>query len=269
MSSEKFFKDKRLPFVECRYSSSSIRTFKTHLHRTFCVGVVDRGRVEYVVGGREAVLSAGALALINPEVLHSCNAVGDSGRSYYMLYLDVDWCLRVQRSLWNVNSFVPVEKILLDDPLLYKHYCSAAEQLMDDNVHLLEKEQLLVELIWELFKRACRPQSKQAGAPENIQKLKELLGGNLREDLTMELLARKFGANPYTLLRQFKTNTGVTPHAFRMNCRVGQARKYLQQGMDIGDAALECGFFDQSHLHRHFKAMTTVTPQEYRVNFIQ
>jgi AraC-like DNA-binding protein len=39
--------------------------------------------------------------------------------------------------------------------------------------------------------------------------------------------------------------------------------------MDIAETALECGFFDQSHFHRHFKAMTTVTPQEYRVNFVQ
>lgn len=268
MSREKFFKDKRLPFVECRHSSSN-RTFKAHLHRTFSVGAVGRGRVEYVVGGRKAALSVDALALINPEVLHSCNTVSEDGRSYFMLYLDVDWCLSVQKSLWNVDSFVPVERIRLDDPLLYNRFCKAVAQLMGDDVHLLEKEQLLVELVWEIFKRACKPQSNQAHAPENIQKLKELLGGSLRDDLTMELLARQLGANPYTLLRQFKINTGVTPHAFRMNCRVEQARKYLQQGMDIGDAALECGFFDQSHLHRHFKAMTTVTPQEYRVNFVQ
>jgi len=269
MSSEKFFKDKRLPFAECRYSNSSVRTFKTHLHRTFSVGAVERGQVEYVVSGRKAVLSADALALINPEVLHSCNAVGDNGRSYYMLYLDVDWCLQVQRSLWNVDSFVPVEKIRLDDPPLYKHYCSVVEQLMDDNIHLLEKEQLLVELAWQLFKRACRPQTKQISTPANIQKLKRILGDSLREDQTMEMLARQLGANPYTLLRQFKASTGVTPHVFRMNCRIEQARRYLQQGMDIGETALECGFFDQSHLHRHFKAMTTVTPLEYRVNFIQ
>ena len=71
------------------------------------------------------------------------------------------------------------------------------------------------------------------------------------------------------MLRRFKTVTGITPHAYRMNCRIEQARKYLQEGMDITETALECGFFDQSHLHRHFKAMTTVTPQEYRVNFVQ
>jgi len=56
---------------------------------------------------------------------------------------------------------------------------------------------------------------------------------------------------------------------YRTNCRINQARQMLQQGRDIGETALECGFFDQSHFHRHFKAMTTVTPREYQINFVQ
>ena len=47
------------------------------------------------------------------------------------------------------------------------------------------------------------------------------------------------------------------------------SRALLRQGRDIADVALACGFFDQSHFHRYFKAMTTVTPQEYRINFLQ
>ncbi len=269
MKSEKFFKDPRLPFVECRYSRSSVRHFKLHLHRSFSIGAVDQGRVRYSVGDRQAVLSVGALAVINPESLHSCNALSAEGRSYSMLYLDVAWCLRVQKSLWNVESLLPAEKILLDDPDLYGRYYNVVNQLMDSTVHLLEKEQSLVELSCAVFSRACRMQVERRNVPENIEELKTLLGENLRDDLTLESLAGRLGANPYTLLRRFKAVTGITPHAYRMNCRVEQARKYLQAGMDITETALECGFFDQSHLHRHFKAMTTVTPQEYRVNFIQ
>ena len=85
----------------------------------------------------------------------------------------------------------------------------------------------------------------------------------------MSQLAPKLGANPYTLLRQFKAATGVTPHAYRLNCRIELAKRLLQEGCDLSQVALECGFFDQSHFHRHFKAMTTVTPGAYQVNFVQ
>ena len=61
----------------------------------------------------------------------------------------------------------------------------------------------------------------------------------------------------------------LTPKELGMGGCIEKAKQLLQEGRDIADTAFECGFFDQSHLHRHFKAMTTVTPQEYRVNFIQ
>lgn len=269
MNNEKFYKDPNLPFVECRFSQSSIRRFKDHMHRSFSIGAVDKGAVRYSVGDREAVLSAGALAVINPETLHCCNAISGEKRSYYMLYLDTDWCLQVQKSLWNVESFVPAEKILLEKEDLYNCCCSVVQKIMDASVHLLKKEQLLVEFSSAVFNNCCRMQVEQQEVPDNIERLKALLGKDLKEDVTLNSLAVQLRANPYTLLRRFKVITGITPHAYRMNCRVEQARKYLQQGMDITETALECGFFDQSHLHRHFKAMTTVTPQEYRVNFIQ
>ena len=239
------------------------------MHRTFSIGAVELGQVRFSIGDRQIDLPVGSLALINPECLHSCNCIGDEGRSYSMLYLDPVWCCQVQKSLWDVESFIPVEKIRLDEPGLYRRYCTVVKQLMDETVHLLEKEQALVDLCSAVFSHACRKQALQQDLPADIERLKTLLGENLKDDLTLEPLARLLGVNPYTLLRRFRAVTGITPHAYRMNCRIERARKYLREGMDIAETALECGFFDQSHLHRHFKAMTTVTPQEYRVNFVQ
>ncbi len=85
----------------------------------------------------------------------------------------------------------------------------------------------------------------------------------------MREMALQLDANPYTLLRQFRAATGITPHAYWLNCRIELAKMLLQKGMDVSQVALECGFYDQSHFHRHFKAITAVTPKEYQVNFIQ
>jgi transcriptional regulator GlxA family with amidase domain len=140
---------------------------------------------------------------------------------------------------------------------------------LNSGVHLAAKEQHLFDLVVDVFLRGCRPQAEKEVIPESIDWLKKCLGQDLHQDRTLLSLAEELTVNPYTLLRRFKAATGITPHAYRMNCRIEQARQFLSQGKDIAETALECGFFDQSHLHRHFKAATTVTPQEYRVNFIQ
>lgn len=267
MRNETFFQDRRLPFVECRYSRSSRSEFKPHIHAAVSIGAVETGLVEYSAGGLNGLLSPGSLALINPETLHSCNTVQAAERSYSMFYLDVHWCLTIQKSLWETDSFVPFNVIKLDDEPLYRHYCLTLRHLLSPDVHLQEKEQLLVELVSTVFEQSCTPRTARKSCPGDIERLKRLLKDDLARDLTLDSLADTLGTNPYALLRKFKAETGITPHAYRLNRRIELAKEYLRQGRDIAETALECGFFDQSHLHRHFKAMTTVTPRDYRMNF--
>ena len=268
MHQERFFSDPRMPHVKFRCSHHSSGTFKPHMHRCFSVGVVLEGEIRYSVADQSHSLRPGGMALINPETLHACNREKVAPRSYSMLYLQTDWCLRLQQSIWQVDRFVPVRDSLLHNQALYERYLEMMELLMNPNP-LLAREQHLFELMAAVFACACDPGKPARSAPPRVEQLKQLLSADLSADLSLDQLAARLEVNACTLIRQFKENTGITPHAYRTNCRIDLARQLLRQGRDIGDTAILCGFFDQSHLHRHFKAVTTVTPRQYQINFMQ
>jgi transcriptional regulator GlxA family with amidase domain len=65
--------------------------------------------------------------------------------------------------------------------------------------------------------------------------------------------------------RSFRRTFGRSPHAFVVRRRVELAAKYMLQGdMSLSDIALECGFVDQAHLCKHFRATTGETPAVWR-----
>lgn len=269
LSTERFFKDKNLPFLECRYTRNSGKHYKSHLHNTFSIGAIDAGEVLYTVANKSASLKLNSLAIINPEVLHSCNPLEKKDRSYYMLYIDTSWALKIQQSLFDTESFINASVIFLNDEKIYESYINTMNFFMGDG-YLLEKEQMMVELLIVIFPKITKDKSFTCKAfSKDVEKLKKILSVNFEEDLTLDMVSKLLHVNPYTLLRHFKDEVGITPHAFRMNARVEFAKKLLQDKENISQVALDCGFFDQSHFHKHFKSITTVTPKEYQLNFIQ
>jgi transcriptional regulator GlxA family with amidase domain len=65
--------------------------------------------------------------------------------------------------------------------------------------------------------------------------------------------------------RSLRGTFGCSPHAFVVRRRVELAAKYmLQTVMSLSDIALGCGFVDQAHLCKHFRAVTGETPAAWR-----
>lgn len=268
MSTEVFFKDARLPHIECRRSKDSGRHYKAHLHSSLSIGAIDAGSVEYSVGSESGSLSRGELVLINPETLHSCNPDGELPRNYYVLYVDRDWCESLQRSIWNVDQFIPAGQCKIRDADLYDCFIRGMETILGQH-DLLKKEQTVAELMERIFRSACAAARPREETGADIERIKSMLQSRLSEEILIRGLAEDCAVNPFTLLRKFKAATAITPHAYRMNCRIEYAKTLLRSRAELSQVALACGFYDQSHFTRCFKELTAVTPGEYMVNFLQ
>ena len=70
--------------------------------------------------------------------------------------------------------------------------------------------------------------------------------------------------SPFALLRAFRSETGLPPHAYLNQLRVRLARRLLDDGLAPAMVAAEAGFADQAQLTRHFKRVVGVPPGAYQ-----
>ena len=87
---------------------------------------------------------------------------------------------------------------------------------------------------------------------------------NYRSPIPMQRLADIAQVGVVRLITSFRREVGVSPHRFICDMRVRRAQDMLRSGMPPAIAALEAGFYDQSHLTRHFKRVCGSTPGKYR-----
>lgn len=83
------------------------------------------------------------------------------------------------------------------------------------------------------------------------------------ESLYLGDLAALAGLSVCRFVTVFRRQVGLTPHRFICHRRIHYAKALLRDGMPPALAASEAGFFDQSHLSRHFKSICGVTPGRY------
>lgn len=86
------------------------------------------------------------------------------------------------------------------------------------------------------------------------------LRDHMGEPVTITTLADKIGLAESHFIRAFHREFGLPPHAYHLRLRLAAASELLASGLTVSTVAYECGFADQSHLSRNFKAVYGLTP---------
>lgn len=118
-------------------------------------------------------------------------------------------------------------------------------------------------LLLEVAAEKTPPPSPKGADKKAVQRAVDFLNEHCTMDISLESLAAAARLSPFHFLRVFKRETGLPPHAYQIQLRLAKARKLLQRRISPSQAATDSGFFDQSHLIRHFKKSMLVTPTQY------
>ena len=99
----------------------------------------------------------------------------------------------------------------------------------------------------------------------NVRTISDYIQDHYSETLTISSLAARAGMSESSFVRAFHAVFSLSPGRYITITRLNAARRLLEDSDSLlSEIALECGFCDQSHFCRVFKAMRGLTPGEYR-----
>jgi AraC-like DNA-binding protein len=77
-------------------------------------------------------------------------------------------------------------------------------------------------------------------------------------------VARALGLCDRRLTLWFAEQVGLAPKRFARVQRFQRALGPILEGRELGEVARDCGYYDQAHLNRDFRAFCGMSPTEYR-----
>jgi AraC-like DNA-binding protein len=261
----RFFAASRFGGIDCLTATFRTHVYPPHTHETYVVGTIETGRDVVSARGFRGHAGPGDIIFIMPQDVHD-GAPVDGGYSYRMSYPGEGFMRMVAEAVSGrpVAGAPFFRAPMVHDPEGARLF-SAAHQALESGADGLAGEELLLRAYARcLVLHADIPEAAVRSEDGPIRRVRALIEARYAEDLRLDELAAAAGFSTHHLIRAFRREVGLTPHAYVVDARVRRAQDRLRAGAAPAEVAADVGFADQAHLTRAFKARVGVTPGAYR-----
>lgn len=243
--------------------------YDKHAHEEYTISLIHDGNMKGFLNGFSHNFSQSTILTINPDEIHACKTNNDLGYTYNSIYFKPSFLNNIVKE-HGVKTPLYFKSNTLNDKNLYQKLSVLVASNELGTSSKMEFESVLVEVLEQMFRlNHFQTNLPFLGNKEVlIVQAKEFINDNYALDLSLDDIATQLDISKYHFLRMFKSHTHISPHSYLMNRRIEKAKQSLQKGTTIIDTAYNCGFTDQSHLHRRFKTIMGITPKQYQ-NFFK
>jgi AraC-like DNA-binding protein len=253
--------------IEVLHARYSGHAFSPHWHEEFAIGLIDTGVEQFEYQGGTYRAAEGEIVLLNSGEVHTGEAFDERGFGFRMLYIPETTFKAIVTPESTPNGSFQFRSAILDSRTARLNLL-AAHRSLEDGSSSLERESRFITAIARVISEASSWSlpKKLLSAPAAILRARDYLHEHLFEDVRLSDLAAMAQISKFHLLRGFRDRFGLPPHAYQLQHRIFRA-KHLLRVLPPAEVAHHCGFVDQSHLHRVFRALAGTTPGRYAQQF--
>jgi AraC-like DNA-binding protein len=248
-----------IPGIEIASGKCSNFTFPVHVHEGHTLGRVCQGTETITARGVGAQAGQGTLYFYHSDEAHSGHSIDGGSWTYQSLYL----LPTALSALLDDAREVDFASSTLENSEL-SALVEVAFNRLATSPCLLEQHSVLIDVVDRILQSHATLAPNRPGQELSaVDRVKDHIRADYTQSLTLGELAKGVDLHPRYLIDAFKRAEGITPHAYLVARRVAAAQSALAKGAAPVDVAIDCGFYDQSHLHRHFLRTTGITPRAY------
>lgn len=249
-----------------------------HRSNTFMVLLMHTGKLEFYTTSGMVMLTAGAICLVPPRMLHSFRTV--SLQTGYTLFCMSPALFSLPASNYFSREFwQPLQSGHLQLPQLLHPgegpygALAAQMQLLDvekegSAAYTMELISIAMSICTALFPYCSRETVPKVARPDGrsvSDKCMQYIQDNYQQKITLEDIARHVHLHPNYMCAVFREQTGKTVFEHLNWKRVHVASKLLRStDWPIAQIAAECGFQSHTFFARKFKEIVGCTPTACR-----
>ncbi|HZB90704.1 MAG TPA: AraC family transcriptional regulator [Stellaceae bacterium] len=233
--------------------------FAPHRHDTYAIGFTTGGVQSFRYRGAAENSVPGEVFVLHPDETHDGHAGGAAGFRYRIFYLAPR---AVAAALGEASGALPfVRDPVSRDGRLAAALAPALADL-DRPLEELQRDEIILRVA-EALAAADRSQAKRPrGAADcrAVARARDFLEAHRGRVVLSAELESVAGLSRYRLAREFRRALGTSPYRYLLLRRLDRVRALIRDGAGLADAAIACGFADQSHMTRHFKETYGLPP---------
>lgn len=252
----------QLPGVTILNARPSSRLWVVY-HETYTVCTIFDQLSDWSYRGRRYRSGPGSLMVMEPGEIHVTNALSGPC-TFSVVLLDPDLLADAGEAV-GIGPTPHLDPGRALDPELWSAFARFHRMMGDPATTSLHRQTVLADAVRLLLGRASATSAapRGFGSRQAVERARAYIHDNLDRDIHLDELASIADVSPWYLSREFARWVGVPQHRYQILARVAQARRLIDEGLDLSAIAGQVGFTDQSHLTRWFKRMWGTTPGAY------